>query len=102
MLVIRADGHREGGVLTAECLHNRWPWIGTFAPVIVLPARVAVVLFVVLDEGLAQGPPAAPVASSLVKPPGRGDADLDRLIHYGQFVEFIDNIDGSVDGRGVD
>lgn len=102
MLEVRADEKRNGGiVLTAECLHNQWPRMGTVAPVVVSPARVAIELFIALDEGLAQGPPAAPVGSGVVKFPRRRDVDLDASIHYVQLVETSENLGGFVDGRGV-
>jgi hypothetical protein len=72
-----------------------WP-----CPAIVVPARVAVKLLVVLDERLAQKLFASPL--TVPKLPHLGHVYLDELIHDVQLIEAVDDFQIFVDGLDIE
>lgn len=81
----------------AEGLHYFAPRLG-----FVGPARVAVELLVVLDEGLNQHTLPRPLPGIVIKRPYSGHVDLDGLVNDVEFVESVDNLEGLIDSFDVE
>lgn len=81
----------------AQGLHDLSP-----LPRRVGPARVAVELLVVLDEGLLETLDPRPGPRPSVEGPDLGDVDLDGLVEDVELVEAIGNLEGLVDSLDVE